>query len=234
MATNLKDFFQALMDQNLSVNYYLPQNIEEKDRERVLKEIQAKMRGGLMSNMDTLKQVPSSYTISNIWDPLVKKDLKGISVPLDQPIPERKDFSSTREYLTNRDLANQGPVMQLDPTKLGEFSPTFKHETFHAIGQDNPELYQNYWDDWKRSTSRGFQASEEWASSLYRKARAAKEQDLPSTMYQLHWKQNGPTQGLEELAAYVYEAGMKKPTWMSDRDFQIISNYIRTRTGIWD
>lgn len=215
--TKIKDpVLQEIVDSGRSVNYYRPDWVEPQDMEADYKKWKDNINN-IYSNPNT-KKYPSEFQFRNITDPyLVKGKTKA-------------DAYTTTLWDTASDSKVEDPMIAFNNDRPIS-KDTVDHELFHALDKGD-----NYWKDWSRLTARGFQSPGEWASSMVRQANpyagigVYRDNQLASSYIDAY--KSSPELGLEELGAYLSSNNPDvKPKWMSNRDYQIIRNFISQRMG---
>lgn len=215
---------KEIVNSGRSVNYYRPDWVEPQDEEADYKKWKQNMAS--MYSNPSVKEYPPEFEFRNIDEPLLTKVKDGTV-----------GAATTSLYHAPYDPKvlgghyNQPNVMFNNDVPLTD--DTINHELFHTkLGPDN------YWKDWNRLTSRNFESQNEWAMSLARKAipkRIGFTTDSKlADMYLRTLQDSGGdwNQGLEELGAYMSTNYPDvKPKWMSDRDWQIMRNFISHRMG---
>jgi len=202
-----------MVDTNRSVNYYRPDWVEPEDMEEDYKKWKDYM-ASMNKYKDTLNAFPSEYEFRNMTDPyLAIRDNAGAAT---------KRSDSAIEFNSSYKAPNQR---------------TLKHELFHSKGDPT------YWEDWSRSTAKNFQSMPEWIKGISRKAKPYADMGfLEGNQLARQFREGGSTKvnpydAADELGAYMFEGDWhkkKKPDWMSNRDYQIMLNFINQRMGLFE
>jgi len=214
--SKIKDpVLKQIVDSGRSVNYYKPDWIEPEEMEEDYK----KWKNNIKSVYDNknVEKFPSEFQFRNITDPYLvkgKKQAEAYVTPL-WDITPGEDEDPTVAFNNSRPVTNN----------------TIDHELFHALDKGD-----SYWKDWNRLTARGFQSPNEWASSMARQAKPYEDigvtRDNQLAKSYIDAYRTRPELGLEELGAYLSTNNPDvKPKWMSNRDYQIIRNFISQRMG---
>lgn len=230
MAFNLVDKIKALfgdptiqeiVDSNRSVNYYRPDWVEPEEQEEDYKKWKKYIDSMYQNYPNITKEFPTEYEFRNNTDPYdVKKNRAAAQT----------NTLKTRESYEGPNVAWNNNV---------PYDPIYgRHELFHA--KDTGE--GSYWDNWSRLSTTGFESYPEFGRRMYRQAQpyaypSVNPSNSLAVRYSTAFQKDPFNNNLgEELGAYMMEQGkdrIQKPLWMSDRDYQLMLNFINARMG-WE